>query len=248
MTARSTVEKFMFDPRVVRDFGTGVAVATSCLYPSMSAVTVFVEGGEDYFVVHDNAGAIHEASGAAARFDFPERIMHPVAKGYGLSVSKFGSIHMTGARANEVGSAIVMVANASKDAAAALLARHKPVIARDAKDIVRQILHRRFAEGRIHSGIHIAGASKSHKFDYAVDFENGSRLLLDVVVPDASSINSAIVASFDVSKRSTDEKIIQRIVYDDMRKWNPQDLDLLSTAGRPVRLSSLSDAIERLAA
>lgn len=248
MSARSIVENSLFDPRLVREYGAGIAVTTSCLYPSMSAVTVFVEGGQDHFVIHDNSGALHEATGAAARFEFPERIVRPIAKAYGLTLSEAGALTYRRAKAAEVGAAIVMVANASKEAAAALIARYKPVIERDAKDIVRQILHRKFADVRIHAEVHVPGASKSHKFDYAVDFENGSRLLIDVVVPDASSINSAVVASFDISQKVAVERIIPRIVYDDERKWNPQDLNLLKAAGLPIRLSSLPEAIDRLAA
>lgn len=249
MSIRSTVESFRTDGRLIRDLDGGVMVSTDCLYPSMSSVVVFVEGGKENFIVHDGLGAIREAAASNVRFERADRIIRPIVAGFGLSVSQNGTITSRNAPETDIGALVLMVANASRDAANALLARYKPVVSRSAKEVVRDILHKRFSEPRIHHRVSVDGESKRHLFDYAVDLENGTRLLLDIVSPDASSVNSAVVASFDIAKRSAgDQKVISRIVYDDAQNWNPQDLALLGAVGRPVKLSRFPDTIDKLLA
>lgn len=249
MSIKKYAETWAFDPRNVRQLGDLTVVTTSCLYPSMSAVTVVVEGGSDTLLVHDNGQALLEASGAGAKLSRPDSILRTVARQYGLKVTDQGRITTPRMSPSDIGAGIVMVANASKEAVSALLARYRPFAPRDTKEVVGNILLRRFAEPRIHVDRYVTGASsKQHRFDFAVDMDNGGQLLLDIVLPDASSINSAVVASIDVSQRpDAAAKSVQRIVYDESLAWKPQDISLLGVSGRPVQLSALSQTIDRLA-
>ena len=249
MSAKQIVERWLFDPRSIVEIDNRIDVTTTCLYPSMSAVVVTVEGGKDTFMVHDGMRAVREASASGARFEKVMSLLRSVVRPVGLEVTETGAIRSNSLPASDVGAGIVLVANASRDAANLLIGRKRAPVLRDARQLVRRILLERFAESRIHSDFHVIGASsKAHKFDYVVDAENGSQLLFDIVLPEASSINSAIVANLDVTRRRADHTVVPMLVYDDERDWKPQDLALLSVTDRPIRLSAFPRAVERLAA
>jgi hypothetical protein len=249
MNTKEIVERWLFDPRSIVEIDNRVDVTTTCLYPSMSAVVITVEGGKDTFLVHDGMRAVREASASGARFEKVSSLLRSAVRPYGLEITETGAIRSHSLPASDVGAAIVVVANASREAAGLLIGRRRAPVLRDAKQLVRRILLERFAESRVHTDFRIIGASsKAHRFDYVVDAENGSQLLFDIVLPEASSINSAIVANLDVMRRQAERAVVPRLVYDDERDWKPQDLALLGVTDRPIRLSALSRAVERLAA
>lgn len=66
-----------------------------------------------------------------------------------------------------------------------------------------------------------------------------SKLIVDRVMRDASSIAVRFAANWDI-KALENPDIIQRIVYDDEERWAPSDLNLLRMAAtivlfRPAR-------------
>lgn len=249
MSIRKIIENWLSDPRSIVEVDNRVEVSTTCLYPSFSAVVITVEGGKDSFLVHDGMRAVREASASGARFEKVSSLLRSVVRQYGLEVTETGAIRSQPLPASEVGAGVILVANASRDAAHMLIGRKRAPSMRDPKELVRRILLARFAESRVHSDFHVIGASsKAHRFDYVVDAENGAQLLFDIVLPEASSINSAIVANLDVTKRQADRAVFSRIVYDDERDWKAQDLALLGVTDRPIKLSAFSRAIDRLAA
>jgi len=67
------------------------------------------------------------------------------------------------------------------------------------------------------------------------------------VVPDASSVNSAVVAHIDLKMKHLPD-VEQRIIYDDSQPWRAEDIQLLKAGARPVPISSLRQSLERLAA
>jgi len=224
----------------------GVSVPTHCLYPSNSVVKVTVEGGEDEFVVDDNAGSLEELEEVKIAPDNAARLIISVARGLGLKVTKGGAICSERVRSHDLEATIVLVANASKSAAQHLLEAVKPP-RRNLRAVIETLLDRDF-QNRWRRDSRFAGASnKKHKFDYVVQLKGDRQLLLDVVVPDASSINAAVVAHLDVG-HSNVEGLEQRIVYDDEQVWSAADLRLLKVGARAVPLSSLQRALVQLAA
>jgi hypothetical protein len=224
----------------------GIVVPTHCLYPSNSVVNVKVEGHENFFV-HDQGGAMDEMEAACAPVPNAARLIVHIVRPYGLDVSKEGAIYATQVSAEELASTIVLVANASKEAAQYLIERYRPPH-RDMRGIVEQILDLKF-RNQWKRNLRIVGASsKSHRFDYIVNLPKQRQLLLDAVVPEPSSINAAVVAHLDVKQSEDAKQVDQRIVYDDAVEWTAADLSLLRVGARPVPVSNLRETLERLAA
>jgi hypothetical protein len=224
----------------------GVRVPTHCLYPSNSVVSAFIEGGAQTYIVHDGGGALDQIDSPHVRRANSLKLIGNAVRPYGLSVDSSGRIYSRRVSFEELSGAIVLVANASQLAAHQLLDRAKPA-KRDLKLTLEGILDREFP-GRWKKDERIPGAShKIHRFDYAANLRDDRKLLLDFVVPDASSINAALVAHLDVKQEAADN-IEQRIVFDDTQPWSSSDISLLRVGARPVPLSNLEASLERLAA
>lgn len=224
----------------------GVSVPTHCLYPSNSVVKVVVEGGEGQFVVDDNAGAIEELDSVKAAPRNSAGLVARIVRPLGLQVSERGAIFSSGVALSELEATIVLVANASKSAAEYLLDVVKPP-RRNLRSVVEHILEKEFKSKWTRDSKVVGASNKQHKFDYVVQLKGDRQLLLDVVSPEANSINSAVVAHLDVHQ-GHDEKLEQRIVYDDQQSWSTSDLALLKVGARAVPLSRLEQALDMLAA
>lgn len=101
----------------------GVSVRTQCLYPSNQFIQLTVRGGEDRFVVSDERGAVREVEAAGATLAKEDKLIAPVMRPMGLSVSK-GIIRLE-TDARSLGIAVALVANASKAVAEYLYAHLK---------------------------------------------------------------------------------------------------------------------------
>jgi len=224
----------------------GISVPTHCLYPSNSVVKVVVEGGEDQFVVDDNAGSLEELEEVKIAPKNAARLIIGVARSLGLEVSTAGAIYSRRVPWSELEATIVLVANASKSAAEHLLDTVKPP-KRNLRLVVERLLEKEFKSRWTRDSKIVGASNKQHKFDYVVQLKNDRQLLLDVVVPDSNSINSAVVAHLDV-RHGNSENVEQRIVYDDQQVWSSADLKLLKVGARTVPLSSLEQTLDRLAA
>jgi hypothetical protein len=224
----------------------GVRVATHCLYPSNSAVAVTVTQRGDMFRIDDNGAALDEVSQALHTTQSLRNLMKGIVKHRGCTLTDRGEIMSPLVRMSDLKAAIVLVANTSKAVAEHLLATARPP-RRDLKKAIEEILDRRFKD-KWSRDVKIVGASnKQHGFDYVINIGGGRQLAMDFVVPDASSVNSAVVSHLDVKmKRSSD--LEQRIIYDDTQIWKASDIEILKAGARPIPLSTLSHALERLAA
>lgn len=247
MTALDRIQTIMREWPAIHGDGQRIIVPTHCLYPSNGVVAVTVEGGANEFRAHDAGGAIDEflASGASSLGSFGA-IRH-IAKQQGLRVTEQGVIQAPLVRLEQVPAAVVVVANASKEIAHFLTDRYRPQIKRDIREVIRQILDKQFY-GSWHKENVIAGKSnKQHRFDFVVKLPQSKLILIDAVVPEASSINSAVVANLDVRAAEL-LNIEQRIVYDDDAPWKASDLALLAVGAKTIPLSTASHVLRRLAA
>ncbi|MFM9940907.1 MAG: hypothetical protein ACKVP7_15595 [Hyphomicrobiaceae bacterium] len=224
----------------------GVRVSTHCLYPSNSSVMVTVVQWGDFYRVDDAGAALDEVSQSIQTEQNLKSMMRGIVKRRGCDLTDRGEIISPMVSYSDLRAAIVLVANASKTAAEYLLANARPP-RRDFKKAIEDILNLKFKDKWSRNG-KIAGAStKEHGFDYVVNISGGRQLALDFVMPDANSVNSAVVAHLDVRMKNA-PNLEQRIVYDDMQPWRSSDIELLKAGARPVPFSSLRQSLEKLAA
>ena len=144
-------------------------------------------------------------------------------------------------------SAISEVVEVSKTAADILLRHFRVAEADDFRRTIDRTLERRFSRD-LRKKAHLVGASnKEHTFDYLIHLKDDRSLVIDTVVPDASSVNAALVSHLDL-KNAHRPGISQAIVYDDTKEWRSSDLALLNIASPPIAFSRFNQQLERIAA
>jgi hypothetical protein len=224
-------------------------IPTHCLYPSNSSVTVSVAGGIGSFFVNDGWGAIEEVSSAGATFPAADaaNIVRYLVTGYGLSIDDTGLIKADRVTEPELLPTVVLVANASKDAASELLSRFRPRLRRNLKAELAKMLEIHFPKHVRKNQIIVGASNKPHRFDNVVRLTGERQLVLDIVTREASSINAALVAHLDV-RNVLNPNIEQRIIYDDEERWSAADLNLLKIGAPLVPFSRAPEVLERLAA
>ncbi len=224
-----------------------VIVPTHCLYPSNGVITVIVEGGVSSFRVHDDGAALDELEASSGIIANPMGIMRSATRRHGVHITDAGVIYSPVLGVNELTAAIVLVANASKEAAHRLIDGMRPRPRRNFRFELEKLLESEFGRMPVRRSSPIVGAHKPHRFDYVVIVSEQRQLLIDGVTPDSSSINAAVVAHLDV-KEAKLPNVVQRIVYDDGEAWKAEDLSLLSIGAPAVPFSRAREALKRAAA
>lgn len=233
-------------PQCRLDGGT-VVVPTQCLYPSNGVVNVYVDGRESEFVVHDNGEAFDQLHAVGGYEAAPYPLIAGIVRRRGLSVSDAKSIFVKDIKPDALAAAIALVANASKEAAEHLIARMRPGARRPLTDEVEAILNLRFPARWRREELYLGASTKPHRFDYVINLDDHRKILMDIVKPEASSINATVVAHLDVANAHP-KGLLHRAVFDDQDKWSAENLSLLRVATTPVPLSAANDALMRLAA
>lgn len=231
--------------------GGHVVVPSHCLYPSNDVVRVWISGGRTAFQVHDNGGALDEFDSSGGHHSDAVYIIGTACKHLGLEVNRSGTIYSRPINLEQLPGAILLVANASKDAATALLSRFRPRPRKNFKEMLAKLIDAERVQGRfldIAFQRPVVGiSSKPHKFDFDIKLTLSTRLLLDGATPESGSINSVMAANVDV-RQAEIPNLIQRIVYDDTDEWKSSDLNLLGLGATVVPFSKLKPVLERLAA
>lgn len=223
-----------------------VVVPTMALYPSGSVVEITIEGGSQTAFVSDGGGAFDEIQSANETHTGALRTLRAFANRKHLRTTDDGAIASARVEFSRLPGMIAYVATSSQDAARHLLNRYKPKLLLDFRPDLRRQLHLRF-DDRLRIDVSLIGASnKKHRFDYDVPLGGERHLILDAVLPDSNSINSAVVSHLDL-RTAGRRDLEQRIVYDDQADWKSSDLALLEVGAPPVSYLRLSDAIARLA-
>ena len=119
----------------------GAAISTHCLYPSHSAVQVLVRGAGESFYVSDGGGAIREAELAGATFGKSDNKYLRLIEKQGLVMER-GVIGTKAISLDMVPTAILLVANASKEVADFIFSTWRVAKPRDFKELVRELLSR----------------------------------------------------------------------------------------------------------
>lgn len=226
--------------------GATIVVPTLCLYPSNGIVNVYVDGGDREFVVHDQGAAIEQLHASVGMEPVPNSFIYGTARRRGVSVAKDGALFASRIPHEGLAGAIAAVANASREVASHLLDYYRLPPRRPLSEEVEVILDTRFpSQWRKEEAI-VGHSAKRHRFDYVVSLER-HRLLIDLVKPDASSVNAAVVSHLDV-QQADPQSYLHRVIYDDREKWASENLALLRVGAVPVALSAANDALARLAA
>jgi len=215
------------------------------MYPSNGLVQVFVRGGASTVIVSDDGGAMSEALSAGIPNIPADGYLNRFLSSQGLTITD-GVISSPRVPVEAAPMAVMLVANAAKEMAQWLYDNAKLKRVRDFRKILSEFLEKTF-EDRCEHNAFIAGEFKAHKFANVITFKNETRLIIDPVFNDPSSINSRVVANLDV-KAAKNPLIQQRIIYDDEDSWLPSDLNLLSIGATVVPFSKSYEVIERLAA
>jgi hypothetical protein len=105
--------------------------------------------------------------------------------------------------------------------------------------------HGRFRDVSFHRVV-VGASTKSHRVDYDIQLNEHRRLLLDTVVPEASSINSVLAANLDIKEAGL-PNTLQRIVYDDEEDWKSADLSLLGLGATVIPFTKVRPVLNRLA-
>ena len=227
-------------------YGDGFLVHTTCLYPSNDVVQVIVRGGANEFTVSDDGGAIAAIEAAGVDLIAGGKSLRKYIHTQGLKVER-GAIISPKVSAEQLPVAILLVANASQEAAHREMESRKLKPTRDFKHMVETLLLQRFPD-RTEKHLAVVGEStKQYKFDYGVRSADGRVLLVDAVTPDYSSIASAVLANLDV-RNLNDDHFVQRIVYDDRMPWKAEDIVLLRNGAPTIPYSEFSHNLDPLAA
>jgi hypothetical protein len=231
-------------PRLVGD---RLLVPTFSFYPSNAMVQIFVEGGNDSFVVSDGGGAIETLHGAGGHKVAALKMLPALVRGHEFKVSGSGWIYGPNISRSEITGAISLISETSVRCSEILLRHFKPEMHSDFRKDIEVALEHRYRDA-FKAGGHLPGASnKIHKFDYVVRTDHGNTIVMDAVVPDSSSINAALVSHLDLMRTNRPD-IKQAIIYDDGQKWKSADLALLTLAAPPIAYSHFEGQLERLAA
>lgn len=226
--------------------GQYVIVPTLLSYENGRAVQAYVEQAGSSFIVSDGGNAALVYSGLDGDPRAATKIMRAVPKAMGLLSSRDGWITSPPVDEMHLATYIAMVAECSLSLEASLrrMARrqHDSASFKDEVDIALRAAPKLSLVRRKH----FTGASnKQHTFDFAIELDEKRTLVLDAVVPDPNSINSAVVSHLDL-KQAQNPALIQRIVYDDARRWDGSDLALLSVGATAIPFSKLPAQMMKL--
>ncbi len=247
MMANEAIKDALGNWAELREIDRGVRVSTHCLYPSNTTVSVVVtQRGEDRFRVDDDGQAFDELSQVLVTDQKLPKLIRGIVRHRGCELTECGQIISPVVSSQELRGAVILLANASKAAAEHLVGTVRPP-RKDLRHIIEAMLELKFKDRWRRDGRLVGASNKEHGFDYLINISHGRQLALDFVVPDSSSVNSAVVAHLDVGHKNNPD-LEQRIVYDDSRPWRAEDIQLLKAGARPVPLSALAQSLERLAA
>jgi hypothetical protein len=228
--------------------GDGFVVTTHCQLPNGSLVKVRIRpAGGGQWIASDGGAALDEAVASGVEIPTFNLNIRRAIRSKGLSFAE-GRIESPRVGTESLFNATVVVANAARDIAEALLMIGGDLREEKLERRARAILVSKFHSWVLAKPVTIQGASeRAHRFRNALNLPDGRRVLIDVVKHQGNSINSAVVSNLDV-RRLEDPRIVQRIVFDPDEMWKPEEIALLEVGAIPIALPSLAQAITRIAA
>jgi hypothetical protein len=235
---KDLVKPFQMEPFTV--------IPTFMTYPSNAAVMVYVEGGTRHFTLSDGGGAVGVLNGSGGYRVDGLSILKQHCQSTEFYTTNRGWISTRKpVDQNSFTSVVSLIAQFSFEASVNLLKQFKPEKHSDFRVDLERDLDRRFKDHMSRKGHLVGNSNKKQTFDYIIRIPGDRIIAIDAVVPDASSINSALVAHLDL-KATGRRDIGQMIIYDDRQKWKSSDLVLLGMGALPTAYSSVHQALERI--
>lgn len=224
---------FLAEPRPGSE---GIYVPTTTLLPGGDVVGVLVvREGEDRFRVSDN-GAGREAlldAGVMVIGPGDRRRASEIASRTGLEIDGDAFV-FTNVGADQLASAVIYVADASRSWAQAVLNKDMQRRKRDIGDVVFQKLEAVFSAANVKPDVTLLGASSSqHTFDFVVDLAGDRRALFDIVTPAPPSISAAHLKFYDLQREHQDWP--REAVIENVAEWTSAHLALLNQVVTHIR-------------
>jgi hypothetical protein len=224
-----------------------VVIPTHSLYPSGSIVNIYIDMGKNHAQISDGGGAFEELLKIGDVEGPMLKSIKLFSKRHGLSVDNRGWLMSPEISLDHLASFVAIVSSASVSAANYLIDKFNPYPTANAfKADVEYKLAAHFNE-QLHKEFKYTGVEKKHTFDFMIQLNGSQQLLLDLVVPNANSINSAVVSHLDVAKLEN-KNIQQRIVYNADDDWKAADISVLKLGAATVKHSSIVKLARKLAA
>jgi hypothetical protein len=231
----------------IRRTDSGAMVRTSCILPSGSLLNVSVQPMMDGWIVCDEGSVVADVMAHGFDVDLSIKGLARKLSGEGLKVEK-GKIYSGRVSSGDLPYMVAYLATAAIDASKWLMNSSSKHARRGVAERVEEIIDRRYSEIRMLEPLSLKGhSSKNYSFDNVLILPSRERLILDPVTRHDGSIKSKLVANLDVSQAGY-EGLIQRIVYDDDEGWEQQELALLTVGAPIVKLSRLTEVVDRMAA
>jgi hypothetical protein len=218
------------------------------MMPDGSLVAVAVEGGHrgtNVAVTDQGAAARYVSDHGAELTDEAAAAIWRVARDWGLEDRphdlRLGSdrprlaprtpqVRTSAVPLPDIGWAIAVVANASRDAAIAALKAARRRAKGDFHEAVARGMERVFGVAALTRKGRLAGISaKPHTFEWLAKMASGHLLTLDTALPDAGSIGAVVVRNLDV-RRAQHERLTQVIAYDEAEAWPSEMIEQLRLA------------------
>ncbi len=229
----------------------GILVTTDCLYPDGTSIVVAVVGGRqgETIVVHDDGGAEDRLAASGRHLKGATKILGRIAHKWRLKVEDFRLTTLP-VSADDLPIMLPIVANASREAAEALLLASSPRARRDLVGEVIATLHRKMPDRYLNLNYGVGGASHRHyQFDVAVQLRQDVTLLVETVSPTARSVNEMVAANLDIG-RLPNSHFRPIMVYDPEQqdRFRTGSLSLLASVGPTVvPVDSFEHEVERAA-
>jgi hypothetical protein len=223
--------------------GSEVAINTHCLYPSNGVVTVYVMSGPKSCTVSDRGATARVVEAHGVALENVNRWLTGVAKRSGLVVSSSNELRSPQVPLSALPVAVMQVANAAARAALEAVEDYSFSRARDLAVEIEEKLAFEFGRANVARNVELTGESnRIYHFDFQAAGAGGVRVIVDHVVPHASSINAKAVAHIDLSRKQ-DRRITQAMIYDPKLDWNSADIIFLRSAAPTVPIERMGDAI-----
>jgi hypothetical protein len=221
--------------------GSQVAVTTHCMYPSNSAVTVFVMGGDRECVVSDNGETARMVRSHGVTIPESGKWLNSFCKRAGLTLVK-EQIQSPPVPISALSNAIMLVANTAATAARHAIDQYGSERV-SLKDKIHQTLSRIYSRNNISVGAPIVGEStRVYHPDFLVHTATPLGIIVDSVTPHANSINAKAAAHIDIGR--LERRPLQTIVYDASLDWSSADLSFLkSTTAELVPYEKLPETL-----
>lgn len=220
----------------------GAKVMSDTIMPSGMAINIHIEQRQNGLFLHDGCAAFDELARHGLGFS-KDGLLASMLRKTNFGVSE-GMIFREKVALDNIAVGIAITADASFRAATYMLENADSPKVRALDVRVRDALRLRYPMGR--PNFVVEGKNRQHTFDFGVVLD-GETVLVEAVIPEAASINAAIVKALDVAQSET---INARpvFVYDPLAKWKSGQLSLLNLGGRSIEADQLESAAPLLAA